>query len=128
MNRFSGTVVLADDERLITTVLGLRLQQTGLTVRHARDGEHALQLVESIHPDLVILDVDMPQRDGLSVCNLIRSRADLAGIPVVILTGKSDAATHNRIMALGVTYVAKSTEMWPRLQEAMSRILASNVT
>lgn len=121
------TVVLADDERIITTVIGERLHEMGLCVRHARDGLLALQLVEQTHPDLVIVDVGMPKQDGLQVCSAIKSRADLADIPVVILTGRSDARTMRRIMELGVTYVSKSPNMWNRLSDAVTRILEQRI-
>jgi DNA-binding response OmpR family regulator len=123
MNLSRPTIVLADDERLITTVVGLRLQQINASVRHARDGYEALRLVEEINPDLVILDIKMPRIDGLAVCKALRTHPDVSTTPVVILTGRSDARTLTAIANLGATYVCKSVDMWDRLQEVARPIV-----
>ena len=127
MNDLNPTVVIADDERVITTIIGQRLNQLGLSVRHARDAQRAMELVEELHPDLVLLDVNMPGGGGLAVCEAIKMRADLADIPVVILTGRSDQRTQAKILELQATYIAKSTDMWPRIEACVKRLLAEHV-
>lgn len=117
------SAVLADDERLITTVLGLRLQQMGVTVRHAHDGHCALELIEDTHPDLVVLDVKMPGCDGLTVCETMASKSEFSDIPVVILTGRSDDRTLRRIKQMGATYICKSGDMWGELKGVVKQVI-----
>ena len=127
MSHQQKSVVIADDERIITTIIGQRLQHFGLAVHHARDGQHAMRLVEDVHPDLVILDVKMPKADGLEVCRMIKSRADLCDIPIIVLSGQSDSRTLRHIGELGVGYILKSSEMWNRLSDAITRIFTPDV-
>ncbi|MDF2628045.1 MAG: DNA-binding response regulator [Symbiobacteriaceae bacterium] len=79
-------ILVADDEVRLTDVLREYLQAEGYRVLTAPDGETALELTWKHTPDLVVLDVMMPGRDGWSVCREIRSRSS---IPVIMLTART---------------------------------------
>jgi DNA-binding response OmpR family regulator len=87
------TVLLVDDDESL-----LRLHQLALTmksdleVRVAQSGRAALDLLNDWRPDLVILDLMMPDMNGLEVCRRLRAQPALATVPVVMLTGLSDSA------------------------------------
>jgi type IV pilus assembly protein PilB len=89
---YSGKVrILAvDDEEDILKVLVLRLSNAGYEVIKARDGKEALALAVTEKPDMVITDVTMPQMDGFMLTKNLRDRLETAGIPIIILTARSD--------------------------------------
>lgn len=80
-------ILVADDEQRLTDVLREYLQSEGYRVLTAPDGETALELAWKHTPDLVVLDVMMPGRDGWSVCREIRSRSSM---PVIMLTARTE--------------------------------------
>jgi DNA-binding response OmpR family regulator len=104
----SKKILVADDEPNILAALEFLLQRNGFAVRLARNGEEALQLVESESPDLVLLDVMMPVRSGYEVCRRIRERAEWNHIKVVMLSAKGRDAEVNKGIAMGADlYITK---------------------
>ncbi|MBJ7886405.1 response regulator transcription factor [Bacillaceae bacterium HSR45] len=84
----SQKVLVVDDEQSIVTLLKYNLETVGYIVEVAYDGEEALQKVESSQPDLIVLDVMLPKKDGIEVCKTIRSDKNL--VPILMLTAKDD--------------------------------------
>ncbi|MEN3353392.1 MAG: hypothetical protein V7640_1550, partial [Betaproteobacteria bacterium] len=84
----SKTILIADDEPNIVAALEFLLQRNGYEVRVAKNGDEALTMVESCKPDLILLDVMMPQRSGYEVCKRIRERAEWRHIKVIMLSAK----------------------------------------
>lgn len=81
-------ILVVDDDRSIVKVLQGYLEQTGFLVLSAYDGEMALHMLRRERPDLVILDLMMPKRDGWDVTRVIRSDRTLAATPIIILTAR----------------------------------------
>jgi len=101
-------VLIVDDEPNIVAALDYLLQRSGYEVRIASNGEEALRQVEAFGPDLVLLDVMMPQRSGYDVCQRIRERPEWSGIRIVILSAKGRDAEVSKGLALGADlYVTK---------------------
>ncbi|HEY9477981.1 MAG TPA: response regulator transcription factor [Microbacteriaceae bacterium] len=110
-------VVVVDDEASLTDLLGMALRYEGWEVRSAADGHSAIALVRQFRPDVVVLDVMLPDLDGLEV--LRRLRADGADIPILFLTAKD--ALDDRIAGLtagGDDYVTKPFS----LEELVARL------
>jgi DNA-binding response OmpR family regulator len=104
----SKKILIADDEPNIVAAIEFLLQQSGYEVHVARNGEEALELVESCIPDLVLLDVMMPKKSGYEVCTRIRERADWRHIKVVMLSAKGREAEVNKGLSIGADlYVTK---------------------
>ena len=104
----SKRILIADDEPSIVTAVEFLLRRDGYEVQVARDGNEALQLIESSLPDLVVLEVMMPQRSGYEVCRTIRERDDWRHIKVVMLSAKGRDAEVAKGMAIGAdVYVTK---------------------
>jgi len=82
-------ILVAEDDPSLREALGLQLAAAGFEVETAVDGEEALQLAFQNPPDLVLLDVMMPRRDGYSVCSELRASFHTRHIPIIILTAKS---------------------------------------
>jgi len=104
----SGKILIADDEPNIVTALEYLLRRSGYEVHIARNGDEALRQVEAHVPDLVLLDVMMPQRSGYDVCKRMRERPDWRHIKIVMLSAKGRDAEVNRGLAAGADlYVTK---------------------
>jgi len=80
------TILIADDDPQILTMLGIRLAKKGYTILEASDGLQTLKQAREHHPDLVLLDVMMPGKNGWEVAKEIRSDDDLKHIGIVMLT------------------------------------------
>ncbi len=80
-------VLVVDDEKLIVKGIRFSLEQDGMEVDCAYDGEEALQMAKNKEYDIVLLDLMLPKVDGLSVCQQIR---EFSNVPVVMLTAKGD--------------------------------------
>ena len=98
-------ILLVDDDPNIRDVIVFALEKAGMKVTSARDGREALELFRSIQPSLVVLDIGMPEMDGLEVCKEIRKSADT---PVLFLSSRDEEV--DRIVGLeigGDDYVTK---------------------
>ena len=82
-------ILLADDEADIVNLVSARLKANGYEVLSASDGETALKLAKEGQPDVVILDVMMPKLDGYKVCRLLKFDSRYKGIPVIMLTART---------------------------------------
>ena len=83
------TVLVVDDDHAIVKFVTLILENEGYRVVTARDGDEALQKVREARPDLVLLDIIMPRRNGYQVCRAIKEDAQLRSLPVLFLSVKS---------------------------------------
>ena len=81
------TILLVDDEPNIIDLAQMYLSQEGYDILTATDGQQALQQVEDTMPDLIVLDLMLPEVDGWEVCRQIRARSD---VPIVMLTARND--------------------------------------
>jgi len=101
-------VLIADDEQNIVISLEFLLKRESFEVIVAADGEAALQMIAEHRPDLVLLDVMMPKRNGYEVCQQIRANSALKGVKVIMLTAKGREIEVAKGMALGAdAYVTK---------------------
>ena len=104
-HRMANTILVVDDERNIVQLARLYLGNEGFRVEEANDGKTALEKARTVNPDLVILDIMMPEMDGLTVCKEIRKTSN---VPVIILTARGDDI--DKIVGLEIgadDYVAK---------------------
>jgi two-component system, OmpR family, alkaline phosphatase synthesis response regulator PhoP len=102
------SVLVVDDEPNIVLSLEFLMKQMDLDVRVAEDGDAALQEIGRQAPDLVLLDVMMPKRDGFSVCRAIRANAAWDDVKIIMLTAKSRDEERERGLAAGADdYIVK---------------------
>src|SRR5258708_30377682 len=98
-------VLVADDEPRITKLVQIALSEEGFRVVTANSGEQALQKAEEIRPDIVLLDIVMPDLDGIEVMRQLRERRP---VPVILLTAKGSTADKAKGLDLGADdYIAK---------------------
>ena len=89
-----GTILIADDEADILEIIGYNLSREGYKVLEAKDGNQALDLARQHHPDLIILDIMMPYKSGIEVCNILRTQQEFKETLIVMLTALSDEGSH----------------------------------
>jgi len=94
-------VLLVDDEDSLRKVMKELLERDGYLVTEARDGVQALDQVDRVGPDIIVLDLNLPGLDGYGVLSHLRSRPATAMIPVIVLTAKGDEDNEVRVFELG---------------------------
>lgn len=101
-------VLIADDERNIVISLEFLMTQSGYQIRTVTTGEDALRAVAEFRPDLMLLDIMLPLRNGFEVCQMVRENAAFNHMKIVMLTAKGREAEVAKGLALGAdAYVTK---------------------
>jgi DNA-binding response OmpR family regulator len=95
------TVLIVEDEQNISIALRYLMKGQGYDVVVAHDGEEALTMVEKAQPDLMLLDVMMPKRDGYDVCQTIRANPAWQSIKIIMLSAKGRDIEVEKGLALG---------------------------
>lgn len=104
----AASVLVVEDEPDIRDLVAFHLEREGFQVRTARSGAEGLTRVKTAAPDLIILDLMLPELDGLEVCRRLRRDPVTASIPVIMLTAKADEVDRVVGLELGADdYVAK---------------------
>jgi len=123
-------VLVVEDELDIADLIKRTLERSGdLQVSVATTGESALEKTSDFHPDAIVLDLNLPQLDGLEVCRILRSREDSATIPIIMLTARVSEADRIRGLDVGADdYVTKPfspRELAARVRAALRRVATS---
>ena len=101
-------VLIADDEPNIVVSLEFLMEHCGYTIRVARNGEEALRQVKIFKPDLILLDVMLPLRNGFDVCQKIRENPTFQATKIIMLTAKGRDIEVTKGLALGAdAYITK---------------------
>src|SRR6266536_3492769 len=108
MEKKEKKVLVADDERDILEIINYNLTSEGYEVYSAKDGNEALDMARKIHPELVILDIMMPYKTGIEVCQILRSSEEFDNKLIIFLTALSDETSHIKGLESGADdYVSK---------------------
>jgi len=122
----AATILVVDDERNIVQLTRLYLAKEGFEVEVAYDGRQALEKAQSRHPDLIVLDVMMPEMDGFEVCRELRKTSN---VPIIILTARTDDVDKVVGLELGADdYVTKPfnpRELVARIKAVLRRAQAA---
>ena len=120
------TILVVDDEKPIADILQFNLIKEGYKVICAYDGDEALEKVEEEQPDLMLLDIMLPKRDGMEVCREIRKKYDF---PIIMLTAKGSEIDKVLGLEMGADdYVTKpfsTRELIARVKANMRRLQVS---
>lgn len=123
-------ILVVDDDKEIVRLLRAYLEQAGFTVLTAYDGESALSLIRREHPNLVVLDLMLPSRDGWQVTQKIRSDSALVHTPIIMLTAR--VADNDKIYGLELgadDYITKPfnpREVVARVRSVLRRVSSGN--
>ncbi|MBI2609383.1 MAG: response regulator [Deltaproteobacteria bacterium] len=116
-------VLIIDDEQDLIDLLTLRLENEGYEVSAALNGTEGLEKIKSEKPDIVLLDVMMPELNGYQVCRKLKQDDNLKDIPVVMLTAKAQESDKFWGMEIGADdYVTKPFE-FSQLSEVIKKYL-----
>lgn len=124
----SQTILVVDDDANIVRLVRSYLEQAGYAVQTASDGKTALQAIRTLRPDLVVLDLMLPEMDGLTVTRTVRADPSLAATPILMLTARVEDI--DRILGLEMgadDYVTKPfnpREVLARVKAILRRIQA----
>lgn len=94
-------ILIADDEADILEIVSYNLELHGYDVITASDGDQALKLARLHQPDLIILDIMMPKKNGIEVCRILRSQPEFTDTLIVFLTALNDELSHVKGLELG---------------------------
>ncbi len=101
-------ILIADDEEIIQRLIKRAFQDLPYTLFSAFDGEEALQLAFKERPDLILLDLDMPKKNGVEVLQGLRSNVLTQAIPIIVITGGSKLANREKCLKMGARdYITK---------------------
>src|SRR5881409_170821 len=118
-------VLLVDDEDSLRKVMRDLLERDGYSVSEARDGVQALDQIDRVGPDIIVLDLNLPGLDGYGVLSHLRSRPATASIPVIVLTAKGDEDNEVRVFELGaddfLTKPFRARALSARLEAVLGR-------
>ena len=118
-------ILMADDDRDTRDMYGLYLSTLGYKVALAKDGREAVTKARALRPDLVVMDLDMPDVDGWSAMRQLQGDADTTAIPIIVVTGHNFKAYLKpaAIVAGAVSYLMK-----PCLPEQLAREVIARLT
>ncbi len=118
-DKVEQNIVVVEDEQAISDIIKYNLEKEGYKVYTAYDGEEGLKLIESIDPDLILLDIMMPKMDGLEVCRRVRITKET---PIIMLTARAEELDKVLGLELGADdYMTKPFGM----RELVARVKAN---
>ncbi|MBV8772246.1 MAG: response regulator [Deltaproteobacteria bacterium] len=101
-------IMVVDDDPDSLSILARHIRREKLTVVEASSGSECLHVVKQHHPDVILLDLMMPEMDGFTLCRALRADPATAEIPVIMLTARDDVDARAQGMALGISdFIAK---------------------
>lgn len=119
-----GKIILAEDVEAIAKIIVHKLSNSGFEVQHFRNGEGVVEAVIKQKPSLLITDIMMPIKDGMTILKEIKSNTEVSNIPVIILTGNSHEDSVVRGFQNGAAdYIRKpfsTTELLLRVKKALN--------
>lgn len=114
-------ILIIEDEEIITNLLQKKLEQEGYDVEVARDGEEGLRLIREIWPDLILLDILMPQISGLWLMEEINKNPSLKRIPIIVISESGKSFELKRAQELGAKDWIIKTEF--DLQQIINKVV-----
>jgi CheY-like chemotaxis protein len=115
------TVLIAEDDLDLAHVLSRQFHSLGYNVFRSPDALHALLGVHRIKPSLIVMDLNMPGGNGLSVCEMLASDRETSHIPVIMISGYASAEMVQRTKLAGARFVPKGTNLLRELAVAVSQ-------
>ncbi len=126
------SVLIVEDEPAQREVLAYNLEAEGFRVAQAENGEEALLLVSEDRPDLIVLDWMLPNVSGIEVCRRLKSRSETRGVPIIMLSARSEEVDRVRGLETGADdYVIKPysvVELMARVRTQLRRTRAMSST
>lgn len=122
-------ILIIDDDSLLVRMYQKKFENDGYIVATADDGETALQRVQELKPDLILLDIMMPKMNGLQVLAVLKENKETSNIPIILLTnvGGSDEDAQRGLEMGAVAYLVKASNRPKAVVEKVKEILKGYV-
>ncbi|MBU2633148.1 response regulator [Patescibacteria group bacterium] len=118
------TVLFIEDDEHLQKVMSACLKENGYNVLNATDGELGIKIIEEENPDLILLDLILPKKDGFEVLEYLKSEEKFKNIPVVVSTNLEEKHDIERAMSYGVrAYLVKANHRPDEIVAKISEIL-----
>ena len=127
-DRDSSVILVVDDDITIRFMVKESLEQLGFIVEEAENGKQAVERVREIKPDIILLDVMMPEMDGFTACPLIREIPEFLHTPILMMTGLDDLESINKSYQVGATDFATKPINYTLLSHRLLYMLRSKQT
>ncbi len=121
----AAKVLVIDDEAEITQIIEAFLENAGYVVTTENSSVMGIERAKEIKPDLILLDIMMPNMDGYEICDELKKNADTKNIPVIFLTGKDSRDDQGRSFQVGGDMFVKKPFSCERLLEIVNIVLVS---
>ena len=121
-------VLVVDDEALTRQMIVMFLKMAGYETVEAEDGVDALKQVDLHQPDALILDVMMPEMDGITMCKKLRANPVTAAIPVLMLSGRSQVGAEEEGLAAGANAYMKKPMDHKEMLQLLSEMIMQSAT
>lgn len=117
-------ILIVEDHENLLQLQSILLVSQGYEVKGVKDGQEAIQLIDSDPPDLVILDIGLPGVDGYEVCRHIKSRLESRRIPVIVITARKSREDLQKIDEAGADWYIPKPFKAAMIMETVQRFLA----
>ncbi len=129
MEKDAKKILIVDDELDILEIIGFNLTKEGFKTFTAKDGNDAITKAQQIQPDLIILDVMMPFKNGIEVCSILRQHPSLNEVSILLLTAINDEQTHIKGLEAGADdYVNKPISPKVLVSRVKSLLRRTNIS
>lgn len=115
-------VLVVEDDLDVGTLLAYRLGARGCAVTRVERGSEVVAAVRAGSPDVILLDIMLPEVDGLSLCRLLKAAPQTAQIPIIIVTAMSDEATIAKAHEAGAAYFINKRGFLKAVDEALGKL------
>lgn len=122
----SKTILVVDDEETNRELFRQVLTIQGYDVLEADSGEKAIAVVQASKPDLVLLDLFMPEGDGLTVLNAVRSNAETKEIPIVVITAAANEDIHQKTQKAGCNALLRKPVDMTQMLETVAQFISKD--
>jgi len=117
-------ILFIEDEPSLQQAVSRIIQERGYLLLSALDGENGLELAQKEKPDLILLDLILPKKDGFKFLEELKKNPDTADIPIIILTNVEEDESVQRALELGVTtYLVKTNYLLEEIAEKIKEVL-----
>lgn len=124
MAKKNKILLIIEDDEILLRALYLKFQNAGFTLASATDGDTAIKVTQRVKPDLILLDLILPKKDGFEVLEILKADPKTKDIPVVVLSNLGDEGDIVRAKSLGaLDYFVKANTKLEDLQEKVLGLL-----
>ena len=119
----SEQVLLIDDDVRLVSALQIRLKDAGYKVHTAHNGDIGVSVAALFQPDIIVLDIRMPEMDGFEVCRLMKAVPELVDIPIIVLSANEETSTMQAILEAGGNVYLRKPYHPPQLMALLRETL-----